>query len=77
MNKITHNTAPDLVRVTNEVIAERGHEPVNYRKARNAVGYGSRRMIMDALEAVGDEACRWEQNFQSARINQDGWRDRF
>jgi len=39
------DTAPDLVRVTSEVIAGRGHGPVNYRKARNAVGYGSRRMI--------------------------------
>jgi len=28
------DTAPDLVRVTNEVIAGRGHGPVNYRKAR-------------------------------------------
>lgn len=50
------DTAPDLVRVTNEVIAGRGHGPVNYRKARNAVGYGSRRMITDALSAVQDEA---------------------
>lgn len=50
------DTAPDLVRVTNEVIAGRGHGPVNYRKARNAVGYGSRRMIMNALEDVEDDA---------------------
>ena len=54
------DTAPDLVRVTSEVIAKRGHAPVNYRKARNAVGYGSRRMIMDALEAVGDKATESE-----------------
>ena len=46
------DTAPDLVRVTNEVIASRGHGPVNYRKARSAVGYGSRRMITDALSDV-------------------------
>ncbi len=50
------DTAPDLVRVTNEVIAGRGHGPVNYRKARSAVGYGSRRMIMDALQDVNDAA---------------------
>lgn len=54
------HTAPDLVRVTNEIIAKRGHGPVDYRKARNAVGYGSRRMIMDALEAVGDEVSEAE-----------------
>ena len=50
------DTAPDLVRVTSEVIAGRGHGPVNYRKARNAVGYGSRRMITDALADVDDTA---------------------
>ena len=50
------DTAPDLVRVTSEVIAARGHGPVNHRQARNAVGYGSRRMITDALDAVGDKA---------------------
>ena len=50
------DTAPDLVRVTSEVIAGRGHGPVNYRKARNAVGYGSRCMITDALDAVSDNA---------------------
>ena len=50
------DTAPDLVRVTSEIIATRGHGPVNYRKARKAVGYGSRRMITDALADVGDIA---------------------
>ena len=54
------DTAPDLVRVTNEVIAGRGHGPVNYRKARNAVGYGSRRMITDALGDVDDPASEAE-----------------
>ena len=54
------DTAPDLVRVTNEVIASRGHGPVNYRKARSAVGYGSRRMITDALADVGDKASQAE-----------------
>ena len=50
------DTAPDLVRVTSEVIAGRGHGPVSYRKARKAVGYGSRRMITDALADVNDAA---------------------
>ncbi|MEP3653468.1 MAG: HAD-IA family hydrolase [Litorimonas sp.] len=54
------DTAPDLVRVTSEVIAARGHGPVNYRKARNAVGYGSRRMITDALADVNDVATETE-----------------
>ena len=54
------DTAPDLVRVTSEVIAGRGHRAVNYRKARNAVGYGSRRMIIDALAAVRDTATEAE-----------------
>jgi len=54
------DTAPDLVRVTNEVIAGRGHDAVDYRKARNAVGYGSRRMITDALGDVGDQASDTE-----------------
>ena len=54
------DTAPDLVRVTNEVIAGRGHGPVNYRKARSAVGYGSRRMITDALSDVSDAASEAE-----------------
>ena len=54
------DTAPDLVRVTNEVIAGRGHGAVDYRKARNAVGYGARRMITDALENVGDQASDTE-----------------
>lgn len=62
------DTAPDLVRVTNEVIAQRGHGPVNYRKARNAVGYGSRRMIIDALEDVEDEASESEIDEMQARF---------
>jgi len=48
------DTAPDLVRVTSEIVAKRGHGPVNYGQARSAVGYGSRRMLTDALQAAGD-----------------------
>ena len=62
------DTAPDLVRVTNEIIAGRGHGPVNYRAARNAVGYGSRRMILDALEPVGDDAPEKEVNEMQAQF---------
>ena len=62
------DTAPDLVRVTNEVIAGRGHGPVNFRKARNAVGYGSRRMITDALGDVGDLATEAEVDKMQAEF---------
>lgn len=48
-------TAPDLVRVTSEVIATRGHGPVDYKLARAEVGYGSRKMLYTALNAVGDQ----------------------
>jgi len=62
------DTAPDLVRVTNEVIAERGHGAVNYSKARNAVGYGSRRMITDALDSAGDTASDAEIDLMQAEF---------
>ena len=62
------DTAPDLVRITNEVIAGRGHGPVNYRKARNAVGYGSRRMITEALSGVGDTATDAELDKMQAEF---------
>ncbi|GHA83500.1 phosphoglycolate phosphatase [Algimonas arctica] len=43
------DTAPDLVRVTNEVIATEGLPETNYKLARAVVGFGSRRLISDAL----------------------------
>lgn len=43
------DTAPDLVRVTNEVIATEGLTETNYKLARSVVGFGSRRLISDAL----------------------------
>ncbi len=54
------DTAPDLVRVTNAVIATRGHDPVNYKLARAQVGYGSRRMILTALNAADDKVSKSE-----------------
>ena len=39
------DTAPDLVRVLNEVVATEGLAPVNYNLARNQVGYGSMALI--------------------------------
>lgn len=50
------DTAPDLVRVTNEMIAIRGHGPTHYPTARRAVGYGARRLMRDALTRAGDTA---------------------
>ena len=47
------DTAPDLVRVTNEVIAQEGARETNYKLARAVVGFGSRRLITDALERAG------------------------
>lgn len=47
------DTAPDLVRVTNEVIAQEGLAETNYRLARAVVGFGSRRLISDALARGG------------------------
>jgi phosphoglycolate phosphatase len=42
------DTAPDLVRVTNETIAKEGLEPTHYKTARSEVGYGSRVLIKNA-----------------------------
>ncbi|MGB6231438.1 MAG: HAD-IA family hydrolase [Litorimonas sp.] len=47
------DTAKDLVRVTNAVIAQQGVGPTDYRKARAVVGLGSRRLISDALKRAG------------------------
>ncbi len=43
------DTAPDLVRVLNEVIAEEGLKPTEFDRARNEVGYGARRLITSAF----------------------------
>lgn len=43
------DTAPDLVRVLNAVIAEEGLTETEFSEARKAVGYGSRALINGAL----------------------------
>jgi len=43
------DTAPDLVRVLNAVIAEEGLPETEFDEARKAVGYGSRALINSAL----------------------------
>ena len=44
------DTAPDLVRVTNLVIAEEGLGETDYIAARGAVGFGAKRLIREACE---------------------------
>lgn len=43
------DTAPDLIRVLNLVIAEDGLSETDYEKARKDVGYGSRKLIEEAF----------------------------
>jgi len=47
------DTAPDLVRVLNLVIAEEGLPETDYKAARKLISYGSRHMIEAALESAG------------------------
>ena len=49
------DTAPDLVRVLNDVIAEEGLPETDFQQARKAVGYGSRALINGALSREGKE----------------------
>lgn len=49
------DTAPDLVRVLNTVIAEENLPATDFHEARKAVGYGSRALINGALERAGHD----------------------
>ena len=49
------DTAPDLVRVLNEVVATEGLSGVNYNRARNQVGYGSMALIRLAYKDAGQD----------------------
>ena len=42
------DTAPDLVRVLNDVIATQGLQPADFNGARNRVGYGAKALIRHA-----------------------------
>ena len=44
------DTAPDLVRVLNSVIAEDGLPETDYKSARDRVGFGARTLISEAFE---------------------------
>ena len=47
------DTAPDLIRVLNAVIAEENLPETEFDEARKAVGYGSRALINGALNRAG------------------------
>ena len=47
------DTAPDLIRVLDHVIAQDGLSPVNYALARRNIGYGARALITDAFKHQG------------------------
>lgn len=57
------DTAPDLVRVLNDVIAQEGLAETDFDEARKAVGFGSRALINGALARAG-------HNVSEARIDQ-------
>jgi len=52
------DTAPDLIRVLNLVIAEEGLPEVNYKHSRKLIGYGSRRLITDAFEKAAHQVSQ-------------------
>lgn len=47
------DTAPDLIRVTNETIALEGLPETHFKTARREVGYGSKKLIASAMERCG------------------------
>lgn len=49
------DTAPDLVRVLNAVIAQDGLDKTDYQAARNRVGFGAKVLIREAFERAGKE----------------------
>ncbi len=47
------DTAPDLIRVLNQVIAKEGLPATDYQAARRSVGYGAQRLILEACARAG------------------------
>jgi phosphoglycolate phosphatase len=47
------DTAPDLTNALNDALIRRGHHPIPQETIRQAVGFGARVMIEDALRRVG------------------------
>ena len=52
------NTAPDLIRVLNEVIALEGLPKTNFKEAQKSVGYGARKLIIEALQREKHEVSK-------------------
>lgn len=52
------DTAPDLVRVLDLVIAEEGLSPTDFTEARKAVGYGSRALIKGAFQRASHKVSQ-------------------
>lgn len=57
------DTAPDLIRVLNDVIALENLPKTNFKEARKNVGYGARKLIIEALRREKKEvgSCRLDQ----------------
>ena len=49
------DTAPDLTNALNDALIRRGHRPIPQETIRQAVGFGARVMIEDALRRAGAE----------------------
>jgi phosphoglycolate phosphatase len=49
------DTAPDLTNALNDALVRRGHRPIPQETIRQAVGFGARVMIEDALRLAGAE----------------------
>ena len=49
------DTAPDLTNALNDALIRRGHHPIPQETIRQAVGFGARVMIEDALRIAGAE----------------------
>jgi len=47
------DTAPDLTNALNDALIRRGHPPIPQETIRQAVGFGARVMIEDALRLAG------------------------
>jgi len=52
------DTAPDLWRATNHILASLGRRPISLDDVRNFVGHGARALISRGLVATGDGADR-------------------
>ncbi len=62
------DTAPDLIRATNHVLAAEGLAPVDGPLIRPMISFGARRMIMKALEIRGAERTSPEIDEMLARF---------